>query len=201
MLAVKSILSNTPARAITALALSVLAAPALASEGGGGLPQFKAEWFPSQLFWLAVTFVVLYVFFARLALPRIAGTLENRQRKIQGDLDAAADLSARAKTIRETYERAMARAKDRAGDAMRQADTQFKAKAADMLYAYRTKFTQEIGRAENDLAGLRARLINDMNAVATEITASAASNILHAPADPDQARRIVDELSGNKKAA
>lgn len=174
---------------------------ARASEESGGLPQFNAEWFPSQIFWLAVTFAILYVFFSRRALPRIQNTIEARQKNIQSDLDAATELSTRASAIRTAYERNMARAKDRASDAMRQADTQLKVKTADMLYTYRTKFTQEIARAENELSGIRARLVAEMEAVAAEVAAHATSNILHTPADLDEAQSIVNDLAKQQKAA
>ena len=49
--------------------LVVLAAAA--GEGGGGMPQFNPEFYSSQLFWLAVSFIALYLLLSRVALPRI----------------------------------------------------------------------------------------------------------------------------------
>lgn len=184
-----------------AIALMAYAPAALANEGGSGLPQFNSEWFASQIFWLAVTFVILYVFFGRYALPRVEAGIHYRQKKIQHNLDQANELSAQAKAVRETYERNMLLAKNRATDAMRQADTQLKAKVSDMLYSYRTKFTQEIARTENELLSLRSKLQAEMQEVAAEIAAHAASNILHAPADLDRAQAIVADLTHSKKAA
>src|SRR5690606_28063422 len=54
---------------------------------GGGLPQLDVSTFPSQLFWLFVSFGIMYMIFSRRTLPEISGVLENRQSHIQGDLE------------------------------------------------------------------------------------------------------------------
>ncbi len=41
------------------------------SEHGRGFPPFDAQSFPSQLFWLVLIFVALYLLMSKLALPRI----------------------------------------------------------------------------------------------------------------------------------
>ncbi len=171
------------------------------AEGGAGLPQFNAAWFPSQIFWLAVTFAVLYVFFSRRALPRLTQTLADRQRKIQADLDSARDLSDKAAQIRAAYERNMNRAKERATDTLRQVDAQLKEKTADLLYSYRTKFTQEVARTETELAALRPRLLSDMRAVAADVAAHAATEILATPVSTQEAQSVVDALSHEQQAA
>ena len=47
-------------------------------------PPFAKETFASQLVWLAITFVALYLLISRIAVPRIGGILEERGRRIEG---------------------------------------------------------------------------------------------------------------------
>lgn len=177
--------------------------PALA-EGGeheaGGLPQFNPEWFPSQLFWLAITFAVLYMFFGRVTLPRITQTLEARQRKIADDMAQAEDLTKKAQTTREEFEREMAKAQEKAGAAIRAIEDKVKEKTNDRLYSFRTKFTAEIARAESDLARERERLVMELNNIAAETAAHATSKILQAPADMEHAQQVVEHLNKAKAA-
>ena len=60
------------------------------------MPQFDTSTFVSQIFWLVVSFAVVFVFVWRIVLPRIAATLENRQRKIGDDLARAGELADQA---------------------------------------------------------------------------------------------------------
>src|SRR6516162_5994634 len=60
-----------------------------ASEHGRGFPPFDSQTFPSQLFWLAIAFIALYLLMSRIALPRIASILEARRQRVEDDLAEA----------------------------------------------------------------------------------------------------------------
>jgi len=71
------------------------------------MPQLDITTFAPQIFWLAVSFVVLYVLMSRLALPRIGAILAARSGQIEGDLDAARRLKAEAEAAVAAYEKAL----------------------------------------------------------------------------------------------
>ena len=54
-----------------------------------GLPQMDISTFPSQLFWLVVTFLILYVFMSKYVIPSLRTTIEERKDKIIGDINEA----------------------------------------------------------------------------------------------------------------
>ena len=60
-----------------------------APEGHRAFPPFEAQHFPSQIFWLAVMFLLLYLLMSRIALPRIASIFAERSKRIGDDLAAA----------------------------------------------------------------------------------------------------------------
>jgi len=45
-------------------------------------PPFDPTYFASQLFWFAISFVLLYVLLSRFVLPRIGGAIEERRDRI-----------------------------------------------------------------------------------------------------------------------
>src|SRR5437763_16775065 len=57
-----------------------------AGEHGSKFPPFDAQTFASQLFWLALIFIALYLLMSRVALPRVGSILEQRRGRIEGDL-------------------------------------------------------------------------------------------------------------------
>jgi len=72
-------------------------------EAKGGLPQFEPDTFASQLFWLAITFMVMFFVFSKFTLPSISSVIENRKNIIDSDLDMAEKLSAEADSVHDAY--------------------------------------------------------------------------------------------------
>ena len=61
------------------------------------MPQLDFATFPPQLFWLAITFIVLYVLMAWVGLPRVGGVIAARRNRIDGDLEKAAQMQGRGR--------------------------------------------------------------------------------------------------------
>ena len=80
----------------------------------GGFPPFKTETFPSQIFWLTVTFAFLFLVMWRVAVPRIGGTLDGRKAAREGDLATAEKHRKDAESASAAYEQALAAARGRA---------------------------------------------------------------------------------------
>src|SRR5216683_193454 len=84
------------------------------SEHGGGFPPFQKDAFASQLLWLAIFFVALYLIASKLALPRVGSIIADRRKRISGDLDEAARMKDAADAAIASYEKALADARARA---------------------------------------------------------------------------------------
>src|SRR6202166_4009144 len=91
-----------------------MAEPAAHSQAPAGhppFPPFQAEHFPSQLAWLAVSFVLLYVLMAKVASPRIAAFFAERSKRIGDDLKAAQGYKEQSDAAHAAYEKALADAR------------------------------------------------------------------------------------------
>ena len=57
-----------------------------------GMPQLNPEYWFSQIFWLIIFFIILYLAVSKIYLPKIKNNLDNREKKIRDDLSQAKDL-------------------------------------------------------------------------------------------------------------
>src|ERR1700752_5167914 len=80
----------------------------------GGFPPFKTETFPSQIFWLVITFAFLFVVLWRVAGPRINGVITSRRGTINADIAAAESARGDAESASAAYQTALAGARARA---------------------------------------------------------------------------------------
>ena len=75
------------------------------------MPQLNPEFFASQLFWLAITFIFLFIFLWRVSLPRINSVQTKRENKIKEDIKKAKQLQAEAEDIQEQINKQLDQAK------------------------------------------------------------------------------------------
>ena len=85
------------------------------TEHTGGFPPFDTTTFPSQIFWLTVTFAFLFVVLWRVAGPRISGVITSRRGVIHADIEAAQKARGDAEAASAAYEAALHAARARAG--------------------------------------------------------------------------------------
>lgn len=79
-----------------------------------GLPQLDISTFASQLFWLLISFVILYVVISRVAAPKIGGVIQDRANRIRGDLETAAKAKRDSEAAIAGYDKALADARAKA---------------------------------------------------------------------------------------
>lgn len=144
--------SSLSATAFLALVLLGHEATGASSSSGPKLPQLDLTTYSSQVFWLIVSFVVLYFLVAKLAMPRIAEVLEERQERIEDDLDKAETLKKEAYQVRIEYEKALSAAREKAQDATRHAQEEIAKRSAEAESAAQVKVTVMLEEAEKRIA-------------------------------------------------
>lgn len=164
-----------------------------------GLPQMDPTWFASQLFWLGLMFVVLYLVFGRIVLPALSGTIENRRERIQSDLDQARTMKDDAQNVLEEYEKLMADAHKKASDLFSQMDQDVKRKTNNETAKIQKKAVDQIQKTENKIQGAKNKALEDMDKIAAETARLAVEKIVGVTANAKEAASIVEKLG--KKAA
>jgi len=191
-----------------------LAAPAVEVEEGGiadiapahdastgGLPQFNPESFASQTFWLAITFLILYVFFSKKTLPEISSVIENRRNHIQSDLETAEKLTAEAEEVQQAYEDSLKSAREEATRIIQGTEQSMKDDAAREAETFRKHAEQEIKTAEMRIENAKQEAMDDMNNVAAEAASMAVAKIIEQDLDATQAKTVIENLHQNKARA
>lgn len=85
-----------------------------AEAASGGMPQFDMSVWAGQIFWLFLTFGIMYLLLSRFILPKIGQGLTDRGDRIADDLDEASRMQQQATQAQADYERALADAKAKA---------------------------------------------------------------------------------------
>ena len=71
------------------IAISIAAIPPVWSAESGGMPQLDPEFWVSQIFWLLITFSILFIVLSKFILPKISSNLESRKSQILENIEIA----------------------------------------------------------------------------------------------------------------
>ena len=143
-------------------------APEAAAEVG--MPQLDLTTFGNQIFWLLVTLVVIYFVLSRIALPRIAAVLAERQGTITNDLAAAEDLKAKAVEAEEVYNKALADARVEAQNIVTATKAEIKADLNDAIAKADAEISAKAAEGEKKIAEIRAGAMESVKEVAKDTT-------------------------------
>jgi F-type H+-transporting ATPase subunit b len=95
-----------------------------AEHKSGGFPPFEVSTYPSQIFWLTVSFVFLLIVMWRVAVPKIGGVIAERKGRIQTELAKAEESRKAAEHAAAAYQAPILEARERARAASEQTRTQ-----------------------------------------------------------------------------
>lgn len=145
------------------------------------MPQFDTGVYFSQIFWLVVTFSLLYVFVCKFIIPNAREILNNRQFNIQDNISKADELALEVDKFEKYYNEEVAKISA-------EIDKQKKEKVNSL----ETEFLTRKSKLEQDLRKLINQNIEDISLVAGEF------RISKLEASVKLAASIIEKITGTK---
>ena len=151
------------------MSLGLITQGALAAgDNSGGLPQLDITTWPSQLFWLVVTFVIGYILISLLVTPSISSVLENRSAKISDNLETAKRAQDKAKDVYNSYEKSLREARSQSAIVAAKALEEAKVETANRDASINKKLAASALKAEARISKMREEALSSLEDLATE---------------------------------
>src|SRR5262245_19945993 len=160
--------------------------------GGGGGGPFDIN--PGLIIWTLVVFGILLVLLWRLAFPAIVRSVEERERRIQKQLEDAEKANAEAQRLLEEHRKQVAAARNEAQDILAKAKTVSQKEREAQLQKAREEYDMLLGRARKDIDTEKEKAIQALRREAVELSIAAASRVIEANLDNEANRRLVTEF-------
>ncbi len=138
------------------------------------MPQFDPTYFSTQIIWLVITFVALYLIMVRTVLPRISDVLDERDHRINDSLRKADLFKGDAEAAYARYERSMADARSKSQEILRGVRDRITAEAAERHAVLAERLGAEAAEAEARIAAQRDEAAKSLADMAADIVADAA---------------------------
>ena len=142
-----------------------------------GMPQLDPKYWSSQVFWLILVFLVLYISIAKFFLPKIKDNLDNRENKIKEDLENAHKFKDQSEIKLKEYETILNKAKKDVAkihvESKRLLDKQIQLKKEKM----EKEIESEILKAQSEILELKKNSISSIQTISKEIASDIIENI------------------------
>lgn len=160
-------------------------------KGSAGFPPFATHTYPSQFFWLGITFVLLLLFVWKVVVPRIGGTIAERKRRIAEELAKAEQDRREAEETWTSYQNAIVEARQRARTLIEETRTHVRADVERAEKSSESEADAELAKAEARLAQQRAAAREHIARAAAEAAADIVSRLIGETVGPEEARAAV----------
>jgi len=153
---------------------------AFAAESGG-MPQLNPEFWVSQIFWLTVTFGIMYLVLSKLILPKISANLEIKREESEQ----------RIKEYEKIVHDSKNEAKNYFNQAREKALKDINLKKDDL----EKTLNEEIEKAESEIKKFKDRAPEKINKIAIETSADILQQLIGTEVNNSSISAIVDDLS------
>jgi len=160
-----------------------------------GMPQLNPEFWISQIFWLILTFGVLYIVLSKMILPKISSNLELRKSQIQDNIESAEKQRKESEAKLKEYDNIVLKSKVKAQSIFKEArdkvlkDINLKKETLDQ------QIDEEIKKVEKEIETLKNNAPEKINKIAIETSSEIIKKLIGADVNNSSISAIVDDLS------
>jgi F-type H+-transporting ATPase subunit b len=164
------------------------------AEGGhkAPFPPFQKDTFASQLVSLLIAFVALYLIVSRIALPRVGSLLDERQKKIEGDLAAAQKLKDDSDTALKAYESELAAARSRAQAISTETREKLNAASEAERKTLEQRLSVKLAEAEKTISATREAAMSNVRSIASDAAIAIVQRLTGLAPDRRTVNKAVD---------
>ena len=161
----------------------------------GGMPQLNPEFWISQIFWLTLTFGILYIVLSKLILPKISANLELRKSQIQDNIEAAEKQRKDSESKLKEYDDIIFKSKLEAKNIFKDSRQKVIKDINNKKETLENQITEEIKKAEKEIEVVKKSAPEKINKIAIEASSELVKKLIGAEINNSSISAIVDDLS------
>ena len=160
-----------------------------------GMPQLNPEFWISQIFWLTLTFGILYITLAKFILPKISANLELRKSQIQENIEAADKQRLNSEAKLKEYDEIILKSKLKATNIFKEARDKAIKNINSKKDDLEKQINEEIQKVEEEIKILKKSAPEKINKIAVEASSELVKKLIGADINNSSISAIVEDLS------
>jgi len=165
------------------------------SAESGGMPQLNPEFWFSQIFWLIITFGIMFILLSKLVLPKISENLEVRKAQILENIDAAEKQRQESDKKLKEYEKLILDSKNEAKSYFNSAREKIIKDVDKKKEKLEKEINEEINKAEKEILDLKNKSPEKINKIAIETSSDLIKQLIGIDVNKSSISAIVEDIS------
>ena len=165
----------------------------------GGMPQLNPEFWFSQVFWLIVSFGLMYLILSKIVLPKISENLESRKEQIQNNIEIADNQRKESEKKLAEFDEIIKKSRIEANVHLSEIRQKLNVEINKKKEEIDKQIKLEIENAEKEIFNLKKNSSNKINQIAKEISIELIKQVLNIEPNNSSVSAIVDDLSKKNK--
>jgi F-type H+-transporting ATPase subunit b len=179
--------------------LNFLLTSLVESSESSGIPQLNPEFWFSQIFWLIITFGVLFIVLSKLILPKISANLEARKSQILENIGAAEKQREASENKIKEYEKIILDSKNEAKNYSSKARGQILKDIDKKRETLKSEINEEIKKAEKEIVDLKNKSPEKINKIVVETSSDLVKQLIGVEVNNSSISAIVEDISKKVK--
>ena len=181
------------------ISISFLSVNFAESSESGGMPQLDPEFWFSQIFWLIITFGILFIILSKLILPKISENLEVRKSQILENIEAAEKQRETSENKIKEYEKIIIDIKNEAKNYFSKARGQILKDIDKKRETLKNEINEEIKKAEEEITDLKNKSPEKINKIVVETSSDLVKQLIGVEVNNSSISAIVEDISKKVK--
>ena len=181
------------------LAVYFLSVNFIQAAESGGMPQLDPEFWFSQIFWLVITFGILYLVLSKIILPKISDNLETRKSQVLDNLELAEKQRNDSEAKLKEFDNIILKSKIEAKNLFNES----RQKLLNDINKKKEKLDEEIDKelkiVEAEIEELKNKSPEKINKIAIETSTDLINQLIGASVNNSSITAIVTDVSNKNK--
>ena len=134
------------------------------------MPQLEITTYPSQIFWLVVSFVILYLIMSRFIIPKISSVIKSRESEIKNNIHISEQMYRDTEIINNEYEEIKKNIEDEAREIINHLKETTNKKITKNAKLLKKKLEQKLEKSEKEIINKKKKEIKEINKISKKIT-------------------------------
>ena len=163
------------------------------SAEAGGMPQLNPEFWFSQIFWLTITFGILFIVLSKFILPKIRNNLEIRKSQIMENIEIADKQKIKSEKNLKEYDKIIFDAKDNAKKMFGLVKEKIQLELSKDREKIEIELNSKIKDAENEINDLKKLAPEKINLIAVDTAGEIIKKLIGVEVNKSNVSAIVNE--------